>query len=64
MTVKTQLQQERARLLRELDAIEKKLTTTPEEELNRETDTDADDAAFAAQLKKEGKLGPVQSDNQ
>ncbi len=58
MTKKEQLQQQRAQLLQELDAIEKQLINTPADELARETDTDAEDADFAARLKREGKLEP------
>lgn len=58
MTKKEQLQQQRAQLLQELDAIEKQLIDTPADELARETDTDAEDAEFAAVLKREGKLEP------
>ena len=58
MTVKQQLQLKRAALLRDLDEIEKQLINTPAEELDRESDTDADDADFAARLKREGKLEP------
>ncbi|MBR3291367.1 MAG: hypothetical protein IKI66_04210 [Bacteroidales bacterium] len=58
MTVKQQLQLKRAALLRDLDEIEKQLINTPAEELDRENDTDADDAAFAAELKRDGKLTP------
>ena len=58
MTVKQQLQLKRAALLRDLDEIEKQLINTPAEELDRENDTDADDADFAALLKREGKLEP------
>lgn len=58
MTKKEQLQQQRAQLLQELDAIEKQLINTPADELARETDPDAEDADFAATLKREGKLEP------
>lgn len=58
MTKKEQLQQQRAQLLQELDAIEKQLINTPAEELARDSDTDAEDADFAARLKREGKLEP------
>lgn len=60
MTKKQQLQARRAQLLQELDAVEKELIATPAEDMERETDTDAEDTAFAAELKKDGKLEPPQ----
>ena len=56
MTKKQLLQSRRAQLQQELDAVEKELINTPAAELEREQDTDADDADFLALLKREGKI--------
>jgi len=60
MTRKEQLQQERATLKARLDAVEKELINTPDDELTLDADPDADDVAFAETLKREGKLTPHQ----
>lgn len=56
MTVREELQNRRRTLAAEIDAIEKKLSSLPDGELDREGESDSDDSAFVASLRNRGLI--------